>query len=935
MTPVGNLKKNRPGWLVAASNLFLFLLLPCLALWILGSALIRHNDDLVKAHSMSLLEAHAERICSFIDPMNFLEEHFRKFAAAVDWQNIDSNIIKDLYAQYHGEKLKFIPYVFKNGELITPPDLLEKTGERIKNIWFFKHGHSTKSKLQPRIETKAWFGIGLEQFCRRLDLGRPFEFMGRKGRGLLLYARPENSEPLDGLFLISWAIPEAEIFTQFIPASLSGTLQIRVEPRGLQTEIGLSKPEKQQHQEYLNLRKSLGNRYVSFRQRFPELNHDLYRTVLHALIMLLLMILATILRDSALRESIGNLSVRLKLVALIIYAVLLPLSGLGYFGWKFVTERRELLNQEAFIACQSSISDLENDFDQEKINVLRMFRSLQNLPEMATSTNLLLPKFAAMVRNRMINWLEIRDINSNVVISTEDQETSDKISVVAKVFSRHGIHNFLNQRLPPKQTIVPSAGEIMLQEFLESPFGGWARIFESPDELHIVSFGGYDLLWYWNVFPQPEFRPAFLVCDQNVVWSVKSYLRERLNRRLTHEHGSLRRLAWSVEDLALLGADEEKPQGELKDFIGRIRRNNSPQIGMIDWQSEKWLVAGAPGKRLLGNVILSLYPMAVIDDQIDLISSDLSWGVIFALMLALLVGRLFSSTLISPLAQIMNGVQALRRRDTSHRIEILQNDELGQLSANFNRTIETLEDVLFAKELQAQMIPDRAPEIAGFHADIFNLPAADLGGDYCDIQPLNSKQWLLVIGDVTGHGVSSSLVTSMAKSIVAQSITQPVFSLQDLLACLNELLFSQFKRRKCMTFFAAILDIETGSISCANAGHPLPLHFSGGELRKFPELFHAPLGFSVRDQSFPTADLLLADDDCLILYTDVFVELHDKTGKPLGTDGFARLCREFLHLPPEDMRKAILARVQSIAATELDDDLTLIILKKTACICLS
>lgn len=927
MSPRNSIK-TRSSWLVTASYFLLFLLLPCLAVWVLGSALIRQNDDMVQKHSMNLLETSAERICSFIDPVNFLEEHFRQFTAAIDWQNVDAGKVKNLYIQYHGEKLKFIPYVFKDGELITPPDLLENTGERIKSIWLFQHGRLTKSKLQHKIETQAWFGIGFAKFSRQIDLGRPFEFFGRKGRGLLYYARPDKKKSLDGLFLISWAIPEAEHFTQFIPVSLSGSLQISVEPRGLETEIETAKPERQQNQEYLSLRKTLGNRYVSFRQRFPELNLNFYRTVLYSLIMLLMMILATILRDSVLRENIGNLSVRIKLVTLVMYAVILPLSGLGYFGWRFVTERRELLNQEAFIACQNSISDLENDFDQEKIKVLKLFRSFQNLTEMATSTIQLLPKFVAIEHVKKMNWLEIRDMNTNVVVSTQDPETSSKIGIVAKVFSRHAINSFLAHRLPAKQTIVPSAGEIMLQEFLESPFGGWARIFESPDELHLVSFGGYNLLWYWNIFPQPEFKPAFLICDQQVGWSVKSYLREKLNRRSTHHQGALRRLAWSIEDFTLLGADEEKPLGELKDFIGRIRRNNSPQISIIDWQGERWLAAGAPGKRLLGNVILSLFPMSVIDGQIALISGDLSWGIIFALLLALLVGRLFSSTVISPLALIMSGVQALRRRDTSHRIEILQNDELGQLSTNFNRTIETLEDVLFAKELQAQMIPNVSPEISGFKADIFNLPAADLGGDYCDIQPLNSRQWLLVIGDVTGHGVSSSLVTFMAKSIVAQSIAQAAFSLQEVLVCLNELLFSQFRRKKCMTFFAAVLDIEAGTISCANAGHPLPLHFSGGELRKFPDLFHAPLGFSVRQQSFPTAEFNLADGDCLILYTDVFVELHDKAGKPLGTEGFAQLCREFLHFPPKAMREAILERVLSIAATELDDDLTLIILKK-------
>lgn len=918
---------------MAIGSGFLFVVLPCLVLLVVGNAMISQSVELVKSRSAAALESRAEQVCSLLDPGWFFAARFASFTAGIDWQNLSRAKIQELYAGSDGPQLGFIPYVFKNGSLITPPELLDETAEKIAGLWPFFHKRSQKSSLQNKSEANALFGMSIPRLWNSSHNELFLEFSGHRGRGMLHYANPDRASSLDGILLIAWSVPEAEKLVKFLPAeSLSG-LTIRIESRGrLDGETSVSSGggnDARLQQDCLTVRRTVGNRYVHFMQKFSELNHNSYKTFLHILVMLLAMVLATIMKDPVLRSRGRGLSIRHKLAALILYAVVLPLSGLGYFGWKFVVERRELLQQEAFIACQNSINELENGFNQEQFKILNFFRSFRNLPDMASNTSVLRPLFQDYEAKRKMNWIEVRDIHTNLLLTTQDSELLDKIGVVSKVFGRHGINSFLSHRIPARQSVIPSAQEIMLQEFLESPCGGWARIFEGPDELHIVSFAGFDMFWYWDVFPQSDVRPAFILCDQHIKWSVKDYLRENLNRRSTARHSALRRLAWMVEDSRLIESTDVAVNDDLLEFIGRIRRKNSLQSGLISWQNERWIIAGAPGKRLTGNILLSLYPLSQIDRQISLIVTDLAWGAILALLLAFVVGRLFSATIIDPLTSLMKGVNALRHRDTSSKIEIMQNDELGRLSASFNHTIETLEDVLFARKIQAQMIPDTAPEIRGFQTDLYYSPAADLGGDYCDIQPLGGDRWLLVIGDVTGHGVSSALVTAMAKSVVIQCIAKKGFVPGDIFACLNELLYSQFKRRKCMTFFAATLDADSGKICCMNAGQPLPMHFSGGIRQNFPALFHAPLGFSVRDQNFPAAEFMLGSDDCLIFYTDGFVETRDKSGTPLGSAGFEALCREFLHLPAAEMRAKILARISAISAGELEDDLTLIILKRS------
>ncbi|HOT29094.1 MAG TPA: SpoIIE family protein phosphatase [Candidatus Ozemobacteraceae bacterium] len=650
------------------------------------------------------------------------------------------------------------------------------------------------------------------------------------------------------------------------------------------------------------------------------------KAALNAFVLFLGLLLVLVVKETDFGNRFRIVSVRYKLIGLLLYAVILPISGLLFFGWKYVAEFRELLVQEAYIACQASINDVENGFEKEKSRLLQRFRSYRNMPELQADPGSLYKKFRDLERNKQMTWIEVRDMNANVLLTTQSDK-SNKLSIICKAIARLGITRFLGHRLAMMAPQRLNASEVLIQEFFESPLGGWGRVFESPNELHRASFAGQDILYYWDVFQETDIKPAYLVVDLHMKYAVRSYLLESLDKRISSGHGALRMLAWSIPFKTFL---QEKPPEDatIKQFVDRVILANAPLNAAIRWQNDEWLAVGTPGKKLPESVLQSLYPVGEIDRQIAAIRSDLFWGVILAVIIAVLIGMLFSHTLIRPVANLMGGVQALRRRDTSHRLEILQNDELGKLSARFNATSETLADVIYAKDIQALMIPEKAPEIKGYAADLINIPAADLGGDFCDILPVGPDKWLMVIGDVTGHGVSSALVTAMTKTIVSEYARKEQLELSDMLACLNDMLYSQFQRKKCMTFFAAMLDTRDGTIECAAAAHPLPLLFRGGRLEAFPKIGCPPLGFSQDRKEFPRTTIMLEPGDCLVLFTDILIELHDRTGKPLGTKGFAAICERHVALEPAAMRARILEDVTAIGGSELDDDLTMIVLKR-------
>ena len=901
------------------AGLILLLLLPTSAIWLLGNAIIEQSSVNQRAAAEDALEKRAEDISAYLDPENFFDKHFRRFYEELyNGQPVDAERVRQLSTAFSAGQLGFYPAVFAEGKLLTPVELLGEHETALVDAWETMQNYSRKPGFTTGKRLNTLFGAAYGTGLLQTHEGRLMKINGYKGDGFIFYARNPGKSRRDGVYIVLWTVPVIEELTKFLPSELAMGIKMSIR---LSAETA-AKPDHQ----HLSVKKRIGERFLFVEKTYTGLNPKYARTMLSVFLLFLVMIICMLLKDSDLTAGMRTASIRMKLVGLILYSVALPLAGLTYFGWKYVAERRELLIQDAYIACHDSINEFENNFEKEKARLLSQFRSFKHLPEMKSDPAPLLPMFRKKDVDRHINWIEVRDINADVILTIQRQETAEQLGLLGKAVARLGINNFLGHRLQGKALSL-NASEVLVQEFLEGPFGGWARIFESPDELHQVSFGGFEIFWYWDVFEDPDMKAAFIVVDQHVRWAVRNYLIANLKHRISFGSGALRMFAWSTV-YSELWPEDTVAADELMRFIRQVMRSSSSQNSIIRWNNADWVAAGAPGKQLADSILLSLYPLEEIEREISGIRSDLTWGVLFALILALLVGTLFSHTIIRPVASLMLGVQALRRRDADCRLEILQNDELGRLSATFNTTSEALADILSAKAIQKQLIPEKAPEIEGFTADLIYIPTADLGGDYCDIMPLNNGCWLLVIGDVTGHGVSSAMVTTMIKAVVSDYAMNGGLSLHDMFICLNELLFTQFKRKKCMTLFAAVLDSSSGRLDCINAGHPLPLHFSDGCRQPVAIMGHPPLGFTIRNQEFPQTSLQLANGDCLVLYTDIFVETADKSGQPYGNAGFSAVCEKYLHLPPAAMREEILNAVMGCSDKELDDDMTLIIIKR-------
>ncbi len=626
------------------------------------------------------------------------------------------------------------------------------------------------------------------------------------------------------------------------------------------------------------------------------------------------------------RRTVGRfLSIRWKLTGLFLYALALPLTGVGMLGTRLLHDREQVMSLEAMQAAQEYLASLDSDFLQEHEKLLQRFRAIRDDPLMREDMAALRGKVVDLGRQKLINWLEVRDVRGNILMTTEDPKLTAQIGLMARGMSRHTIDRHLSERLGGVPEKLPTPDEIMVQGVMQSPVMGWASMYERPDQLHQVRFGGHEVFWYWDIFRDPTHPAAVIQGDTRMGDLMTLYLNKRLQQRHGHGQTAFRILAWDPARFRWL-PDGVSVATEVRGLAERVELARETVRDRLVLDGVTHLALGFPGKQLSGMVLLALFP----DDEIRQATASLREGVAvgvgFVILLALMLARTFSEMFLNPIGELTRGVDALRRRDTDVRLVIDQRDEFGDLAQMFNQTIWDIKDMLFAREIQEQLIPRTPPSVPGYQLALVNLAAADLGGDYCDVVRMTNGRVLLVIGDVTGHGVSSALLMAMAKAMIFRH-AEEAGDLCRFLERLNRMIFRLLQRKKMMTLFVCILNPADGALSYATAGHPYPIIVrSDGSFERL-RLVHTPLGFREPAESFVVRTDQLMPGDLLFLFTDGILEARNVEGEYFGKQRLEEVLQRTHRRTPAEVRDAVIREVQAFQQVA-DDDLTMLVVKR-------
>jgi serine phosphatase RsbU (regulator of sigma subunit)/pSer/pThr/pTyr-binding forkhead associated (FHA) protein len=244
--------------------------------------------------------------------------------------------------------------------------------------------------------------------------------------------------------------------------------------------------------------------------------------------------------------------------------------------------------------------------------------------------------------------------------------------------------------------------------------------------------------------------------------------------------------------------------------------------------------------------------------------------------------------------------------------------ENAQLHETALRDQAIKRELAVAHEVQRGFLPAESPNLAGYDFFEFYESAHALGGDYYDYVELSGGRLAVVLGDVSGKGISASLL--MAKlSAEARYCLASEPSPAAAVAKLNRVFCGSGWEDRFVTLVLAVLDPVDHQATIVNAGHLPPLlHRGKDSIRSVgDEIAHLPLGVDLQT-AYEQCIVPLQPGDSLIFYTDGITEAMN-TGDELYTrgrlmaqlaadvDGAALLGRRIL----DDVRKFVGSRQQS------------------------
>ncbi|MGH7336320.1 MAG: PP2C family protein-serine/threonine phosphatase, partial [Myxococcota bacterium] len=131
-----------------------------------------------------------------------------------------------------------------------------------------------------------------------------------------------------------------------------------------------------------------------------------------------------------------------------------------------------------------------------------------------------------------------------------------------------------------------------------------------------------------------------------------------------------------------------------------------------------------------------------------------------------------------------------------------------------------------ARNIQSSILPVLPSQLHGVELAHTYLPATEVGGDFYDVLALDDGRLAVAVGDVAGHGVSSGLVMSMAKSALAVQVSFDP-EVRAVFTTLNRMVFQSARKRLLATLCYALVDPVRREIQFASAGHLFPYRIGG------------------------------------------------------------------------------------------------------------
>lgn len=261
------------------------------------------------------------------------------------------------------------------------------------------------------------------------------------------------------------------------------------------------------------------------------------------------------------------------------------------------------------------------------------------------------------------------------------------------------------------------------------------------------------------------------------------------------------------------------------------------------------------------------------------------------------------------------------QRDKAYRLL----DEEKAKSERLLRRIES--DLKQAAKIQKDLLPKENPRLEGYDISGLNVSCYEVGGDYYDFVLIDADRLGIVIADVSGKGISASLLMASLRAALLTEI-HPRYDIAPMSARLNNFVFQSSGLSSFITFFFGELDRQSGELRYINAGHNPP--FVLGQMGRVSSLGSSgfPLGMFL-ETTYELGTARLERGDIIVLYTDGIPEARNARNQDFSEERLVNLARNHRDLSAAQLSQKITGDVQGFSTgTEPCDDITLVIIKR-------